>query len=98
MDNPFLIIENRLDQIEHKIDQLIKISSSSQQIMEKEIGSIEMAAEVTGLSRHTIYRMTSEGKIPFSKKYGKLYFNRKSILEWIEEDKTILSSSSEPFQ
>lgn len=48
-------------------------------------GGISLAEEVTGYTRNTIYRMTSEGKIPFHQRMpgGKLEFSRKELEEWI---------------
>ncbi|MBT2557564.1 helix-turn-helix domain-containing protein [Hymenobacter sp. ISL-91] len=49
------------------------------------IGGIDLACEVTGLTKNTIYALCSRRGIPYSKPAGgsKLYFNRAELLEWI---------------
>ena len=47
---------------------------------EDEIGGIELAIELTGLAKPTIYGLVSERKIPHSKRGKKLYFSRKELL------------------
>lgn len=54
---------------------------------EDEIGGIEMALELTGLAKPTIYGLVSERKIPHSKRGKKLYFSRKELLDWLKEGK-----------
>jgi excisionase family DNA binding protein len=51
----------------------------------KRIGGIDLAIEVTGLAKPTIYAMTSKGTIPHFKRGAKLYFDRELLLKWIEE-------------
>jgi len=54
---------------------------------EDEIGGIELAIELTGLAKPTIYGLVSERKIPHSKRGKKLYFSRKELLEWLTTGK-----------
>ena len=54
---------------------------------EDEIGGIELAIEVTGLAKPTIYGLVSERKIPHSKRGKKLYFSRRELLEWLTNGK-----------
>lgn len=54
---------------------------------EDEIGGIELAIEITGLAKATIYGLVSTRKIPHSKKGKKLYFSRKELTEWITNGK-----------
>ncbi len=46
--------------------------------------SIDEVAELTDLAKQTVYTMTHKKQIPFIKKGGKLLFERKKILEWLE--------------
>ncbi len=49
--------------------------------------TVPEVARLTGYSVATIYKLTSERKIPFYKpEHGgkKLYFNREKILEWMQ--------------
>ena len=50
---------------------------------EDEIGGIELAIELTGLAKPTIYGLVSERRIPHSKRGKKLYFSRRELLEWL---------------
>ncbi len=52
-----------------------------------EIGGIDLAIEVTGLAKPTIYGLVSERKIPHSKQGKRLYFSRQDLLEWIKNGK-----------
>ena len=52
-----------------------------------EIGGIDLAIEITGLAKATIYGLVSERKIPHSKKGKKLYFSQKELTDWIEGGK-----------
>lgn len=48
---------------------------------------VKAVARLTGYSEATIYKYTSERKIPFHKpEHGgrKLYFNREEILDWMQ--------------
>jgi excisionase family DNA binding protein len=54
---------------------------------EDEIGGIELALELTGLAKPTIYSLVSTRKIPHSKRGKKLYFSRKELKEWLKEGK-----------
>lgn len=57
----------------------------SLKMFNKRIWSIEDLMEVTGYSRQTIYNLKSQKRIPFRKKFGKLFFIPDEILNWIEE-------------
>ncbi len=52
-----------------------------------EIGGIDLAIEITGLAKPTIYSLVSERKIPHSKQGKRLYFSREDLLEWIKNGK-----------
>ncbi len=53
----------------------------------EEIGGIDLAIELTGLAKPTIYSLCSERKIPHSKQGKRLYFSRQDLLEWIKNGK-----------
>ena len=61
--------------------------SSVKQIKTDEISGIELAIELTGLAKPTIYGLVSERKIPHSKQGKRLYFSRQELLEWIKDGK-----------
>jgi len=45
---------------------------------------IDRACEITGKSKHTLYRYTSRRQIPFCKKGRTIYFFEDKLYEWIE--------------
>lgn len=53
----------------------------------EEIGGIDLAIELTGLAKPTIYSLCSERKIPHSKQGKRLYFSRQELTEWIRNGK-----------
>jgi predicted DNA-binding transcriptional regulator AlpA len=52
-----------------------------------EIGGVELAMEITGKARSTIYSLCSERKIPHSKRGKQLYFSKRELLGWINSGK-----------
>jgi excisionase family DNA binding protein len=52
-----------------------------------DISGIDLAVELTGLAKPTIYSLCSERKIPHSKQGKRLYFSRQDLLEWIKNGK-----------
>ena len=52
-----------------------------------QIGRIDLAMELTGLAKPTIYSLCSERKIPHSKRGKRLYFSRQELTEWLKQGK-----------
>jgi len=70
------IIQNELKEIKELLNKLT--------IQQKEILTIEEAAEFLGLSTSRLYKMTSNKEIPHYKPGGKkIYLNRKELEQWI---------------
>ncbi|MEZ4885231.1 MAG: helix-turn-helix domain-containing protein [Chitinophagales bacterium] len=53
----------------------------------KHILNANEAARFLQISKHTLYRMTSNNEVPFFKRGKKLYFKRSELLKWIEAGK-----------
>jgi len=53
----------------------------------EEIGGIDLAIELTGLARPTIYGLVHGRTIPHSKRGKKLYFSRRELTEWLKQGK-----------
>lgn|GEM_PF-1941256 len=83
MLNPFESLEQKLDLI---LDKLSKLDFKQEDKM-KGWGNIDLAREVTGYSKSTIYIKCGKGEIPFVKQDGKLWFNRNDLLDWIGRGK-----------
>lgn len=47
--------------------------------------SINKLAEITGLSRKHIYRLTHEGTIPYIRSEGKFFYNPDKVIEALNE-------------
>ena len=53
----------------------------------EELGGIDLAIEITGLAKPTIYGLVHGRSIPHSKRGKKLYFSRKELTEWLRQGK-----------
>lgn len=51
------------------------------------IGGIELAMEITALSKSRVYALVQQRGIPHSKRGNKLYFSRAELLAWVEAGK-----------
>lgn len=71
-----------LDDVEHRFQKLLN-QASPQVLVLPAIGGMELAQEVTRLSKARIYALVSERGIPHSKRGNKLHFNRADLLAWI---------------
>lgn len=55
--------------------------------MEKEFLSIKKAAELTGISVSTLYKLVCCRRIPVYKPTGKLLFLKEELIAWVEQGK-----------
>ncbi len=53
----------------------------------EELGGIDLAIELTGLAKPTIYGLVSTRKIPHSKQGKRLYFSRQELTDWLRQGK-----------
>ena len=68
--------------VEHVVQEKFK-SGQFSATPQSPIGGIELAQEVTGLSKSRIYALVSQRGICHSRRGGRLYFNRADLLEWV---------------
>lgn len=67
---------------------LAKPSQSNKVNQEKVMLSIDDCAELTGLSKGHLYKLTSQNIIPFYKPNGcRIYFKREEVLEWLQSNR-----------
>jgi predicted DNA-binding transcriptional regulator AlpA len=89
MDNPFEPISAKLDLLFDKVNAIGEklLIIEKQDVSEQEVGGIELAMRMTGLSRSAIYAHTCKGTIPFHKPPGskKLIFYSLQLKNWIEK-------------
>ena len=65
------------------------IQSRKPALPEEATDGIELAVEVTGLAKGTVYNLVAERKIPHYKRGKRIYFNRQELLNWIREGKRL---------
>ena len=74
------------NKIEQKVlDSLLKIENSL--FNSKSILNIDEVSDFTGISKSTIYKLTSSREIPHYKKAKHLVFDREEISDWIKSNK-----------
>ena len=56
--------------------------------MEKEILTIEQAADYLQIGKRSIYKLAKEGKIPGKKVLNKWRFEKKSLRCWVSGEET----------
>lgn len=82
MENPFLEITARLDAL--AVDVRALKSRTMNDKPADEIGGLDLAVEITGLARRTIYKLTHRREIPHRRVGGRLYFRRSELEQWID--------------
>lgn len=63
---------------------LEELKRNEQAVVPSDRISLQETAQITGLRKSTLYKMTMTGAIPYMKLGKRLIFSRKSILEWME--------------
>jgi hypothetical protein len=81
MYNPFEDLVKRLNSLETLIAERLPLNSLSPSA--SEVGGLELAQEITRLSKARLYALVSSRGIPHSKRGNKLYFNRAELLLWV---------------
>lgn len=81
MNNPFEHISEQLHNIELSLNRLLQQLDSPAATYE--VGGLELAQEITRLSKPRIYALVSARGIPHAKRGNKLYFNRSELLSWV---------------
>lgn len=82
MNNPFEEITARLDAL--AVDVRALKSRTMNDKPTDEIGGLDLAVEITGLARRTIYKLTHRREIPHRRVGGRLYFRRSELEQWID--------------
>lgn len=71
-----------LEAFRHVVREELKSIPQPEKI--KAFLSLQEASEFLGLSKSSIYRMTSTRQIPHIKRGGKLLFNRQELTAWLQ--------------
>ena len=73
--------------VRDELQQFFKYNPIQKLTDDDEIGGIDLAVQITGKAKATIYSLVSTRKIPHSKRGGNLYFSRKELTDWIKGGK-----------
>lgn len=94
MDNPFQPIFERLGSIESLLQRLQQDRDNAQANTPttRKIMSLAEFCEYAGLSRQTVYKLTSGQKVPHSKRGKRLYFDREKVDTWLLENQVATHS------
>ena len=87
MTNPFEDLNARLSNLEALTLEALQCLRNSTAAAPPEVGGIELAQQVTRLSKPRLYALVSARGIPHAKRGNKLYFNRAELLAWVEQGK-----------
>tara|TARA_R110002124_G_C8652826_1_gene489477 strand:- start:244 stop:576 length:333 start_codon:yes stop_codon:yes gene_type:complete len=88
MENPFEIINERLERIENLLENIYSnIGTKETNIITSKIMDIEQLSSYLGLSKSHVYKLTSSHTIPHSKRGKRLYFDKEIINSWVLENK-----------
>ena len=81
------IMNNPFEQLHESIEELKEVIAKQQMIFhksnQKEFFSFEEARAFLGVTKGTLYQYVSKRKIPYSKKFNKLYFSREELVKWV---------------
>lgn len=84
MNNPFELIEARLNNIEALLLDIKHNPLQPEQHESDILLTIQEAAKFLNLSVATLYGYVHQSEIPVSKKRKRLYFSKQELLEWIK--------------
>ena len=86
MENPFKSIENKIDRLQLTVDELQQINQSKEK-SDSDILGVKEAAKLLGLAEGSLYNMALTGKVPSYKEFGKRYFFKSELIDWIRKGK-----------
>ena len=97
MENPFELIEARLLRMEQMLEILINKSINQNHQSIDQIGTIDDCSSWIKMSKSSIYKLTSQKRIPYIKKSKHLLFKRDEIMAWLtsENKKTVTDLQEE---
>ncbi|WP_339628348.1 helix-turn-helix domain-containing protein [uncultured Maribacter sp.] len=84
-NNPFKTINDKLDKLQYSFDELQ--NNSDKVSFEPDLLNVKQASEFLNQAEGTLYNNALKGTIPSYKKFGKRYFLKSELLEWIKKGK-----------
>lgn len=88
MENPFEIINSRLERIE-KILEKIALNYEATEDKYPELLNVKQVAEYLQYAVPTIYQLTRLRAIPHSKNGNRLFFDKDTVRKWALEKKVL---------
>lgn len=96
MENPFEIINQRLESIEELLTNIYRASNNKETgTATTPIMNIKQLSAYLDLSVSALYKLTSTKEIPHAKRGKRLYFDKKDIDAWVFENKITTTSDIE---
>lgn len=92
MENPFELMNARLSRIEQMLEILIETGNDSTKSDQDLVGNINDCSGWIKKSKSSIYKMTSQRKIPHLKCGKRLLFNKDEISEWLKTGSKMTTS------
>jgi excisionase family DNA binding protein len=86
IDNPFAILERRLNRLEFLLLELKKATAQPPKQPLADRCTLPEALEITALSKSKLYKLTSTNEIPHKRFGNRLIFSRRELLDWIESN------------
>lgn len=78
-----LDLNGRIGRLEEEISNLKELIEKAPASTRRKPVDIDRAAEITGKSKHTLYRYTAQGLIPCYKRGRTIYFFEDELDDWI---------------
>ena len=88
MNNPFETINARLSNLEALTLEALSCLRTTATTA-PEVGGIELAQQVTRLSKPRIYALVSARNLPHMKRGNRLTFNRSDLMAWLNAGKRV---------
>ncbi|MES2387876.1 MAG: helix-turn-helix domain-containing protein [Bacteroidota bacterium] len=86
MENPFTIILSKIEELNQSIKKMSNQFTDTKP-QASDLGGIDLACEITGLKRSSIYALTSKRLIPHFHRGKRLYFSRLNLEMWLKDGK-----------
>jgi predicted DNA-binding transcriptional regulator AlpA len=94
ISNPIISLEQDIKLLQSQVESLKRLlldflqARQSENVPSKNHATgIDLAMQVTGLAKGTIYNLVAARKIPHYKKNGRIFFFREELQDWIREGK-----------
>ena len=85
MNNPFAVLEARLDNIEALLINIKNEPKPQASQPEAEVLTVPEAAKFLRLSVQTVYTLISKGTLPVMKRSKRCYFSKSDLLDYLKQ-------------